>query len=302
MKLALQIILCAFAATAFPLHAQSLLPPAPVVSAHTVSTSMPPQPKLQSPVTFFRQLLALSPAERNAALTNRPPEARAKILAKVREYLALDPDERELRLCATELRWHLTPLMRLAPAERETRLAQVPDDLQDIVKSRLSQWDLLPPPLQQELLANDKPLRYFAAVEATNSAALTPEQQKVSAQFNQFFALTPAEKKKTLATLSAPERAAMEKTLKSFENLPPSQRLLCLRNYAKFAEMKPAERTEFLKNAETWSRLSPTERQTWRDLVARVPIMPPMPQANVIPPIMPPMPGKLPRNPPVATN
>jgi hypothetical protein len=192
--------------------------------------------------------------------------------------------------------------MRTAPADREVRLAQVPDDLQDIVKSRLSQWDLLPPPLQQELLANDKPLRYFAAVDATNSAALTPEQQKISAQFNQFFELTPSEKTKTLATLSDTERAAMEKTLKSFENLPPDQRMQCIRNYAKFAEMKPAERAAFLKNAETWSKLSPKERQNWRDLVAHVPIMPPMPQASVIPPIMPPTPGRLPRNPPVATN
>jgi len=54
----------------------------------------------------------MSPAERNHSLTNRTPEARARILAKVREYQVLGPDERELRLRATELRWYLTPLLR----------------------------------------------------------------------------------------------------------------------------------------------------------------------------------------------
>jgi len=34
----------------------------------------------------------MSPVERNQSLTNRPPEVRARILAKVREYLALGPD------------------------------------------------------------------------------------------------------------------------------------------------------------------------------------------------------------------
>ena len=39
---------------------------------------MPPAP--QSPVKLFRELLTLSPVEQNNALTNRSPEARARIL------------------------------------------------------------------------------------------------------------------------------------------------------------------------------------------------------------------------------
>ena len=124
---------------------------------------------------FFRQLVVMSPAERNNSLTNRSPEARARILAKVREYQALGPDERELRLRATELRWYLTPLLRSPATERATRLAQVPPDLRELAKTRLTQWDLLPPPLQQEFLANDKTLHYFAHVEATTLAALRVE-------------------------------------------------------------------------------------------------------------------------------
>jgi len=246
-------------------------------------------------------LLVMSPAERNTALANRPPEMRARIVAKIHEYLTLDPDERELRLSATELRWWLAPLFKLAPDVRAARVALVPDDFRPIVESRLVQWDALPPDLQKEFLENDKTLHYFSRIETTNQSAATPEQQKIAAQFNQFFDLTDAEKKAALNTLSAAERAAMEKTLASFEQLPPQKRMVCVRNYARFAGMSGPDRADFLKNAEKWAAMSPKERQSWRDLVAHVPIMPPMPV--VMPPNLMPHAGppKLPRA-SVATN
>ena len=244
----------------------------------------------------------MSPSERAQFLTNRPPQIRARIQAKVREYQLLNADEREARLRATELRWYLTPLLRAPAAERQARLASVPDELRGLVRSRLIQWEILPPPLQQEFLENDQALHYFAHVETTNRPAASPEQQNIADQFNQFFELTPKEKQAMLNTLSTTEHAEMEKTLHSFEKLPPQQRQLCVRNYAKFAGMNAAERADFLKNAESWSKMSPQERQTWRDLVQTVPIWPPMP-----PPLMPPMPpvphatAKTPRT-SVATN
>jgi len=294
-----QTIVFLAAALAFAAHAQT--PPVPPEVAVSPTNLLPQTAQMQSPVDFFRQLLAMTPTERARSLANRPPESRARILAKVREYLALDPDERELRLRATDLRWYLTPLLRTTPADRETRLAQVPENLRGLVKSRLELWDILPPPLQQEFLANDTALHYFAHIETTNSAAEDPEQQKIAAQFNEFFELTPAEKKQSLNTLSEPERAEMEKTLASFDKLPPEQKLLCVRNYAKFAGMSAAERADFLKNAARWSQMSPQERQTWRDLVAYVPIWPPMPPAAVPPNLIPSAPPTFPRA-GVATN
>jgi hypothetical protein len=262
---------------------------------------IPPVPQLHSPVDFFRHLLALPPPERAAALTNRPPALRAKILAKVSEYQALDPDERELRLRATELRWYLTPLLAMSPTNRAARLATVPDELQALVKSRLMQWDILPPPVQREFLTNDQALHYFAHIETTNFSSASPEQQKITDQFNQFFELTPAEKRRTLNTLSSAERAQMEKTLQTFAQLPPRQRFTCVRNYAKFAGMTAAERAEFLKNAESWAKLSPQERQTWRNLVARVPLWPPLPPPMIPPNLIPHVTPKIPRA-NVATN
>ena len=282
-------------------QAQSLPTPASVRFSAAPTNILPPLPQAQSPVNFFRHLLAMSSAERTASLTNRPVEVRARILAKVREYQALGPDERELRLRATDLRWHLTPLLRVPVTERDRRLALVPDDLRGLVTTRLAQWDILPPPLQQEFLANDKVLHSFAHVEGTNQPAPTPEQQQIAEQFNRFFELTTAEKQQTLGTLSAAERAQMEKTLQSFEKLPPQQRIICVRNYAKFAGMTAAERAEFLKNAENWSQMSPRERQTWRDLVAHVPQWPPMPPATVPSILIPHNPAKIPR-PNMATN
>lgn len=263
--------------------AQPSVPPTPGKSVLSTTNLMPPIPTVQSPVSFFRQLLMASQAERNQLLGGRTPESRARIMDKVKEYLALNPDERELRLQATELRWYLLPLMHLAPADREVRLEAVPAGLRELAKSRLAQWDQLPPALQQEFLANEKTLPYFAQT-AAHSTPANPQQQRTAKQLDDFFSLTPAEKQQVLGTLSETERAQMEKTLKTFEQLPPHQRQLCIRNYTTFAGMNGTERAEFLKNAESWSKMSPQERQTWRDLVAHVPMWPP------VPPTMPPLP------------
>jgi len=255
---------------------------------------------ISSPVDFFRQLLAMPPEAQEKALASRPPEARERILAKLAEYEALGPDERELRLRATELRWWLMPMLRAPAAECAARLAQVPANLRELVEARVQQWRILPPQLQDEILSNETALHYFALVETTNRPAATAEQQRIAGQFSQFFELTPAEKEQTLNTLSEAERAQMQATLKSFEKLPPDQRLTCVRNYAKFAGMGAAERAEFLKNAESWSKMSPSERQAWRDLVRTIPIWPPMPPDAPQPPV-PPLPPGVP-SPGVATN
>jgi hypothetical protein len=288
--------------------------PAPqkLFSAPT-NLSLPPVPHLKSPVNLFRELLALTPAERENSLTNRPLGIRDRILAKVLEYEALDPNERELRLRATELRWYLLPLLHESPTIRAARLAQVPDDLRDLVKTRLDLWNILPPPLQQEFFESERALRYFTHVDSPNNPPMPPippgrgrhhgpqdndvarwnalpedQHQKITAQFNQFFELTPEEKQETLNTLSYAERQQMEKTLETFGKLPPAQRFTCIRAFAKFAGMNAVEKREFLKNAERWSQMSPKERQTWRDLVVNVPQWPPLPPGMMMPPPLPP--------------
>ena len=189
----------------FPLSAAaagSTNPPVPANVSGVPAILMPPAP--QSPVVLFRQLLAMTPKERADSMTNRAPEGRARILAKVNEYLALDPNERELRLRATELRWYLMPLFQAASADREASLAQVPDELRELVKSRLARWDALPPQMQKEFLDNDRVLRDFAHIGTTNNASANPGQQKIADQFNKFFEFTPEETQQALNTLSDP--------------------------------------------------------------------------------------------------
>lgn len=272
-------------------------------NASPVQETVPPYPPGYSPVDLFRQLLAMTPEERDSYLAKRPTEVRQRILDKIQEYLALDPDERELRLRATELRWYLLPLMRDPPTRRDADLAQVPDRIRDLVKSRLIQWEILPPELQQEFLENEHAAHYLSG--STNSAsdeggsANTPSGEElaewkglsgkqrniIATQFNEFFELTPDEKQETLNTLSDAERAQMEKTLQSYADLSTDQRLECIRAFNEFADMTPQDRVEFLKNAERWSQMTPKERQAWRDLVEDVPTWPPLPPGVLIKPV-----------------
>jgi hypothetical protein len=272
------------------------------------TNTLPALPSESSPVVLFRQLLAMRPAEREIFLTNHPPEIRKRILVKVDEYEALDPNMRELRLRATELRWYLMPLLREPPTDRAARLAQVPEDIRELVEDRLNQWTILPPPLQQEFLENEHTLRYFASVDVSGgppenagrgpndgeqarwNALPETQHRQITAEFNQFFELTPHEKQKVLGTLSDIERQQMEKTLQAFGKLPPQQRDECVRAFTKFAEMNATERAEFLKNAECWSQMPPAERQAWRDLVVNVPEWPPLPPGFTVPPPPPPLP------------
>ncbi len=312
---------------AFPLFAGTTNDAPPRIKLFPASTNAVPSHRT-APVDFFRALLVMAPEEREQQLAIYPPPIQERLLAKIHEYQTLDPNERDSRLRATELRWYLLPLLQGSPADRAEQLAAVPDDLRDLVKARLEQWDILPPPLQQEFLENERTLRYFTHVDSTNGPpapgggwepappdsdlahwnALSEEQrQRITDQFNQFFELTPVEKQQTLGTLSPREQRQMEKTLETFAQLPPSQRRECIRAFTKFAGMSPSDRAEFLKNAERWSQMSPQERRTWRDLVANVPQWPPMPPLPMPSLPMPPLPQLAPPLPPhlhpmVATN
>ena len=70
---------------------------------------------LKSPVDSFRALLVMPTAERHQFVATRNTNTQERLVEKIREYQALTPEERELRLTATELRWYLLPLMSARP-------------------------------------------------------------------------------------------------------------------------------------------------------------------------------------------
>jgi hypothetical protein len=281
--------------------------PMPVTSAIIPPPILPP-----SPVDNFRKFLAMSPQQLQIALANKPPKIRARILAKVDEYTALNPDERELRLRATKLRWYLMPILQTPGDQRTAQLAFVPADIRDLVQSRVTEWAMLPPSLQQEFLDNEHIAGYFAGLNTTNDDSGTPapsdaeqsrwnaysdtDRQAMVNQFNDFFNLSTEEKQKALGELTDLERKQMQTTLQTFAKLPAHQRTQCIRAFGQFASMSREERAEFLQDADRWAKMTASERQGWRDLVSHVPqwpaITPPLPP-GIIPPSFNPAPQNM---------
>ncbi|MBI3851952.1 MAG: DUF3106 domain-containing protein [Verrucomicrobia bacterium] len=274
-------------------------PAAPNVAANTNAAAS----LIKSPVDSFRELLAMDVDEREARLAGRDPADRQAILAKLQEYESLAPEERELRLSTTQLQWYMLRFMKTPATNWPAILASVPKVDRALVEHRMNQWVILPPPLQTEILEYESTSRYFGLspdtiaktskvspplpenerreVEArlAHWNALPPDdQRRMRDQFNHFFELTPAEKEKTLSSLSEPERAQMEKTLQSFQQLPKATRELCLQSFGRFARMSAYEQQRFLKNAERWREMSPGERDAWKRLVHYLADTPPMPQ------------------------
>ena len=268
-------------------------------SATAGAPAPPPVPK--SRVAYFRDLLAMGPVELSKALRGLPENQRNALQAKLREYAALTPTEREARLRATELRWYLRPLMNAPSDRRADQVASVPVEYRTLVEDRLRQWDALPHETQKEVLENEWTLPYFLRLQSASlseredalrdfspgqrqklerqlafwQALPLEHRQRMGEYFRQFFELSAKEKEKTLNTLSDAERQEMEKTLQAFESLPPAQRRACINSFQKFASMSPPERAQFLKNAGRWKEMSAGERQTWRMLVAKLPPLPP---------------------------
>lgn len=274
-----------------------------------------PVPVLKSPVEQFRELLAMSHADRARAITNRPPTIQQQLLAKLKEYDALSANERELRLRTTELRYYLIPMLNMPPADRSKAMDRIPIDIRQLVQDRLVSWDSLPNDLRRDLLENESIIRYFresqarsAADRANEFSRISPgqraqlesgiarwraipddQQQKVMQRFDQLFVMSSRERDAVLKTLSEPERQQIEATLRSLEGLPPPQRIRCVQSLSKFVSLTAEERAEFLRSAERWRALSPDQRDAWRKMVARLSSLPPMPP-GVTPWLPPPLP------------
>lgn len=294
------------------------LAPASALPQDVPQTAPPPVPAVKSPVDQFREWLALRPAERSRALTNRPPHLRQQLMAKLREYDALSANERELRLRTTELRYYLMPVLNLAPESRPAFIERIPAELRDLVRDRLDAWDSLSPDLRRDLLDNESIIRYFRETQAQSEPAraseiitpgqraqleggiarwlaLPPEQRrKVMERFDRLFVMSGREREALLKTLSDAERAQIETALRSLEGLPPAQRARCVQSLSKFASLSPGERAQFLRSAEKWKQLTPDQRDAWRKMAAKIAILPPMPPGASpwLPPPLPPMPGK----------
>jgi len=268
-------------------------------AAEPVSTngvSAPPHPlAARTPVDYLRELLAMTPPQRDEALKERSAQSRAFLEERIRFFEGLTPLERESRLQTLQLRWRLLPLMRLAPTERSNAVAAIPLPDRALVEERLAQWDGLTDDLKRKVLENEHFLRFFFRSEdkATTSEgignALTADQehqrsreenrwlamsdsdrQRVLTEFQALFELSAKEKARILGGMGEAERRQMERALNAFSRLPREQREQCLRGFQKFASLSDRERREFLENADRWQAMSPEDRQLWRAMVNRL--------------------------------
>jgi hypothetical protein len=266
---------------------------------------------------------------RAAALQARPEKQRQALEARLAEYESLAADQREARLLATDLFWHLQQLLPRPPVERAELVASAPAELRPILEERLAIWDRLPGADRTMLLQHERAIRYFARVRDVvppplpgpqgvgvgPNSGTPPLPARVVLEDARFPELNPADRGHLVGTwrrlfeappstldrqlarksMTEAERRETQETLDRFRTLTASQRQVCIESFARFASLSPSERASFLRHAEKWASLPPAERQAWRGLVGKLPPLPPVPVSVVPPPL--PVPEPAPRKP-----
>lgn len=288
----------------------ALLAPGLVAAEAPVPNPMPPIPP--SPIEDFRRWLTLGSEERGKALAEYSPAKREILQKKLQAYEAMRPQQRDARLQMLEFRWYLQPLMSAAPAQRGNYLEMIPARLHGAIAARLQHWDSLREETRREILADEQKRElvaaYFAQVRRPPvtppplpsnepphpreleaqlkhwQAASLADRRRMSTHVSSFLDLAKADQRKALDQFSETERQEVQKTLDTFAQLPPQDRLACVNSFQKFATMTPRERASFLRNAARWQQLTPEERATWRNIVGK---LPPMPPESFLPPLLP---------------
>lgn len=286
------VLLAAGAGLAMAVNAASTPPPVP-----------PLPPLLASPMQFFRDLLATNAAGREAYLAGRTPAQKKLLDQKLAEYQALNPEQRELRLTMTELRYFLVNLLPLPKEMRTNYWPQLPAKYRPMLAERLRIWDVLSAENQAKLLDNESALSCLLRLEKaplpplpTAPPSLPPvrrrqieeamglwngiseaQRQTMVARFHRFFELSEREKRQTLETLPVSQRQNCEAFLAAFARLPKEQRAKCTAALGQFLSLAPAEQDQFLKNAVRWQAMRPADRQAVRAIIQEVPPLPPLP-------------------------
>ena len=289
------------AATMTVVAAENLRVPQPPLPPGAERLAMPPLP--QSPVDNFRYWLSFSPKQREPLLATLPEAERKALLEKLAFYDSLPADVRNLRLRETQLHWQLLSLMKLPPAERKERIAQLSADNRAVVDERLRQWDALPADKQKTFLENEQVVGLYLELQETAPqergkvlSNLPPEvrfpleqrlqkwntlpaaqRQELSDRFTVLFRSEESAQKKIVKGLPDDVRKPVEKLMEQLEGMPPNDRKKCTAALNKFLKMSPDEQRQFLQNATRWQKMSEKEHNAWRQVVNKVPQLPPLP-------------------------
>ena len=268
---------------------------APASQLSTNDIQEPPFPVYRPPTEIFRDLLKMTPAQLDQRLANQQPQLRRQLEAKVQEYQAMPPADREARLHATELHDYLQYFIKNPALNRPQQLKSVPDEYRQEVTDRLMQFVILPPALRDEALSRASTADYFMGPGAPVPHAPPPapqasspdpikalselpdaERAQLFSSIEDFFELDLNDQQKVIGAIPAAQRSHITRVLFQIKSQTKEQRQQTLQVIRTVASMTDQQRQLFFSSAERWKAMSESEQATWLRLVSHIP-PPPLP-------------------------
>jgi hypothetical protein len=283
------------------------LPPLRTASLRATPPALPEVK--DSPIRHLHNLLAANQEKRRHMLDQHDPNTRAFWERKLGEYSAMDPTKRDQKLREAQLHWYLLLILRTPDEDRDTKLLQIPPADRGLIQNRIKDWSALSESMQMDIMTHLPVLRYFGrlvslspeerreAMEAslekgnrpdmTSSAwgNLDPSRRRAMfLAYQKFFTLADEKRERVLAKIPLPQRRNVQSRLEQLENLSPEAKKQCLAALAKYAQMTLTERILFRANAERWKSMLPSEHAVWKNVVKKLPPLPPI-RSRSLPPI-----------------
>jgi hypothetical protein len=103
------------------------------------------------------------------------------------------------------------------------------------------------------------------------------QRQELSDRFTVLFRSEENAREKIISALPEDVRKPVQQLTQQLKQLPPEQQKKCTVALNKFLKMSPDEQRQFLQNASRWQKMSEKEHNAWRQVVNKVPQIPPMP-------------------------
>jgi hypothetical protein len=251
--------------------------------------------EIKASLDRFQRLLAMSPEDREKALTSKSDKQRSYLRRELLRYEEMPKDERETALQGLRVWYYVRELVKHPTEARTNALPIIPEVERKPVEVRLRRWDLLPQDLQKEIMDNERTIRYVVQLEGLSRQerkeiqATLPQslqkswdekleewhaipierRQRIYAQFQKFFELSPKERAKFLETLPRQDRDQAEKSLQvvqELDKLSPEDRAACLESFKDFAETpaKSSQRFLHLETIRQWKEMSTKEKDILR--------------------------------------
>ena len=271
--------------------------PAPAQEAapsERVSPLTPP-----SFTALFRQLLSAPQEEQQKLLAQKPAAAQQLLLEKLEEYRGLPTAERQRRLHLLDLRWYITQLRYVAPSNRITRLATIPEPDRQLVEDRLAIWDALTPQQKLHLLLYDVTRNYLdspppALPPSPPGLVMNPSSNSAQEEALKRWRSLPLAKQSEILqhfksvfddepTPPLPEGLALKQqhVINTLKQMEPGQREKYVQGFQKFVALSPPERERFMNNFTRWNKMTPAARNAWSTLAEHLPLPPSPPGLHV---------------------